>query len=615
MKKYCLLGVLAWGYAALLQGQLPATVMLDHNPVLRDRHAPITGKSVQDTLPLPFIDDFCYYYRSPFPDADLWTDRHVFINNNFPIQPRSNGVATFDALDANGQIYPNDGSFYADTLTSCPVALENSMTGVYLSFFYQPQGYGDAPEKGDSLILQFKSSSEEWRNVWQMEGAPLHPFRQAMVPLKQEYLYKGFRFRFVNRVSFGNDKFNEGKKSNVDLWHIDYVRLDGNRHAQDTAIVDVSMIAPVRSLIKDYRSIPWNQFKVAYISKQEPQIGISYRNNDVTGYLVTRGFRVTDLYSGQSAPIGSPGSENIEGGQIVTYHEMVFNPFGSAATDSALFELKGFLTTSEYDINKENDTVRFHQIFNNYFARDDGIPESGYGYEGINAQGCAVACRYETFTPDTLRAVALYFNPVRNNVTSRYVFRIAVWSDDNGVPGEQVYLSQEEYSPKETGQFTVYRMERPVNITKYYWVGWQQVTSGFLNAGFDMNFNDKGNLWYNRSGKWEQDINDGTLMIRPFTGRKIDLPTASPDTERSVRAELQIYPNPATHYIYITFEQKYPLQEYQLEIYGVAGQLHYRKALAETGVDVGFLEQGLYIVRLVHGKTGQTWRQRLVIVR
>ncbi len=623
--KRSIIGILVLVHGVLLWGQAPMTVPLDHNPVLQQeksmrvmtKRAPLSV----DPISLPFLDDFSYYPYSPYPDPSLWMDdRCVFVNNDFPRQPRSNGVATFDALDAEGSVYKNSAaSFYADSLTSRPIDLGGTgMDNVYLSFFYQPQGYGDSPETGDSLILQFRSQdSKKWRKVWSVPGTTVHSFKQVMIALSQENLYKGFQFRFINIVSLDPDKSNLGRKGNVDQWHIDYIRMDKDRNENDTAMVDVAMIAPIKSLIKGYQSIPWEQFKIAYASRLEPQISITYRNNDNKGYLVTRLFEVTDVYNHQTTPIGNGGAENIRAGQIITYNEDALNPFDSPSRDSALFELKGYLKTDDYD-RKENDTVHFYQVFKNYFARDDGIPESGYGYEGINVSGSAIACRYETFMPDTLRAIQLFFNSVSGDVTSKYGFQIAVWKDDNGRPGDPMYLSSQEYSPEKTGCFTTYMLEKPLYVTKYYWIGWKQTTNGFLNVGLDLNYNDKGNLWYNSSGFWQQDASNGTLMIRPMVGKRSDFPTSSSsDIEIFEKNTLIVHPNPASEYIRVKVEntEQFKTSEYNIEIYDRTGRLRYWGVFSEEYIDVSGFEQGLYILRLVPKKTGRTHIQKILISR
>ena len=621
IKKYFILSFLLI-HSILLFGQTPTLVSLDYNPALRNREPRMLKSNTQeDTLSLSpegFFDDFSYYSRSSQPDRTLWMDEYVYINNHYSIQPRSNGVATFDALDANGNVYKNTSStFPADTLTSRPIDLGVSgLNNVYLSFFYQPQGYGDSPEPGDSLILQFKSpDSEKWRTVWNTPGTTVHPFKQALLPVNGEYLYKGFQFRFVNLVSLEQKTDNPGRKGNADHWHIDYVYLNSDRSETDSTMLDVAMTAPMKTLIKGYQSIPWNQLQYAAASKLESTIEMTYRNNHNDALNVDRYFTITDVYHNISSNL-TPGGDNIEAGQIIRFNWDVSNPFESTSVDSALFELKGYLKTD--DDRKENDTVRFYQFFKDYFARDDGTPENGYGLSGYNAQGCAVACRYESFMlVDTLQAIRIYFNPTVNNETAKYRFRIAVWRDDKGRPGEQIYLSSTEYSPKTTGQFTQYVLSKSVYVTKgYYWIGWVQVTSGFLNVGFDRNHNDKGNLWYNTGG-WQQDINDGTLMIRPVVGKRKDFPTSTELPAAVANTYLQVNPNPASQYIRIALETSEPVisSDCDIELYSVTGQLRYRTPFTNDDINVSSFEQGLYIVRVIHRKSGNTQSQKLMIFR
>jgi hypothetical protein len=601
-------------------GQAPVVVPLNHHPAWHDRKPSMLKQGAQpDTVSLPFIDDFSYYSQSSQPDRQLWVDRYVYINNDYPVQPRSNGVATLDALDADGNVYQNTAStFPADTLTSCPIDLGVSgLDNVYLSFFYQPQGYGDNPEPGDSLIVQFKSPvTKKWRTIWNTPGTTVHPFKQVLLPVEYEYLHKGFQFRFVNLVSLEQDPSNPGRKGNADHWHVDYVRLDGNRSENDTAMLDVAMIAPVKSLIRGYQSIPWNQLQFAVTTRLEPTVKMTYRNNDNLDHFVYRYFTTTDVYNGITNDLAPFGGENIEAGKILTLQQDIINPFESVSVDSALFELNGYIGTDQYD-RKVNDTVHFYQFFKNYFARDDGTPETGYGYS-YNANGCAIACRYETFMPDSLQAVKLYFCPTDNRASSRYRFRIAVWRDDNGRPGDQVYLSMTEYSPGETGRFIQYAFGKAVYVTKYYWIGWVQTTSGFLNVGFDRNYNDKGNLWYN-TGAWQQDINDGTLMIRPVMGKKKDFPTSTDDPLPATVADtrLKVYPNPASHHMRVELETLDAVisSDYSVEIYGATGRLRYRASYTGDDIDVSRFEPGLYLVRLIHGKSGVALTQKVMISR
>ena len=47
-----------------------------------------------------------------------------------------------------------------------------------MSFFYQPQGLGDIPESGDSLIVEFRDTSGDWQHHLRWPwGVNLHEWR------------------------------------------------------------------------------------------------------------------------------------------------------------------------------------------------------------------------------------------------------------------------------------------------------------------------------------------------------------------------------------------------------------------------------------------------------
>ena len=127
-------------------------------------------KGVAEARFLPFFDDFSH--STLYPDSTKWTDNNVLVNDGFPMCPPNRNVATFDVLDANGRVYDYaiSNPFVAEYLTSVRIRLDSIMEpepraltpadSVYLSFYYQPQGYGHAPEEQDSLVLQFGLTTE-----------------------------------------------------------------------------------------------------------------------------------------------------------------------------------------------------------------------------------------------------------------------------------------------------------------------------------------------------------------------------------------------------------------------------------------------------------------------
>jgi hypothetical protein len=157
----------------ILSATLPAQEVLhglQFNEVIKREAQTVNDNSDRDTkeqdpLQLPFFDDFKNINR--YPDPALWKDRDVYVNKDFPYFAPNVGAATFDAIDSIGAVYEDALiiPFIADYLTSNAIRLDSVFEpitkalspadSVYLSFYYQPQGYGDEPEIGDSLLLEF----------------------------------------------------------------------------------------------------------------------------------------------------------------------------------------------------------------------------------------------------------------------------------------------------------------------------------------------------------------------------------------------------------------------------------------------------------------------------
>lgn len=125
-----------------------------------------SGRSSQaETVLLPFFDDFST--SNIYPDQNLWDGYSVFVNKDFAYMPVNIGTATLDAIDHKGKVYTNATwfPFRADVLMSNPIRLDSIFNpvvrklspadSIYFSFFYQPQGVGDAPRENDSLILEY----------------------------------------------------------------------------------------------------------------------------------------------------------------------------------------------------------------------------------------------------------------------------------------------------------------------------------------------------------------------------------------------------------------------------------------------------------------------------
>jgi len=146
---------------------------LQGNPVIKS-YRQVQGDAVlkslrlDDTpLTIPFFDDF--NSKDLYPASSRWIDKDAFVNTDYALFPPNSGVATLDALNEEGTFHPNaipgPQHFEADKLTSRMIRLDSVFDpfpaairvkdSVYFSFFYQPEGRGNAPESLDSLILEF----------------------------------------------------------------------------------------------------------------------------------------------------------------------------------------------------------------------------------------------------------------------------------------------------------------------------------------------------------------------------------------------------------------------------------------------------------------------------
>lgn len=668
---------------------------LSQNPVLvkAAKQAPHATRNAT-ALKLPFVDDFSGGVG--YPDAKLWTDRTAFVNNSYPVIPPSIGVATLDALDANGRVYAHAdrSSFPADTLTSQPIRLDSNFThhramsigdSLYFSFYYQPGGgckatpavewerIGDAPEFDDELILEFGYSTgnmiftgyiygeyilgpneyhitgdtidnpfmpgcififendafagetiliptdsvfgEEyvWNRVWSANGTtldtwlsenPLQYFKQVLIPITDpQYLRNNFQFRFRNYASLDLDSWSSsniiGWASNCDQWHIDYIRLNTDRSANDIYPNDVTYVSPATSALTQYQAMPWHQYRTTDMASNfhnELANISSSTKNTFYNYKVTH--NGTNVYTSQvNNENATPFTTN--GLHDYTFHA---NPaIGFAYTydneDSAEFVITHvFRMEGSTDELTRNDTCVFKQKFENYYAYDDGTAEAGYCL--LSSQGspeASLAVQFTLAEPDTLRCVRMWFNSALNDENVDY-FTLMVWGDNNGQPGEVLYSldSQLPYHADDFLDFANYYPEEPIALEGTFYVGFYQRHNTQLNLGFDQNNDARGHFFYKTTNEWRESFYKGAPMIRPVVGKAYDHSGIAVHTQAPA---LKLYPNPTSGNVNIqTDEDVYGL-EYQ--IFDIYGRLLQTNSLTSESISLTDYSSGIYIVKIL----------------
>jgi hypothetical protein len=566
-------------------------------------------------LELPLFDDFSNTVL--VADTGSWSDAYAFVNNNFCLNPVSNGVATLDALDADGSIYAHatlsPTTFVADHLTSKAINLQYPASdSLYLSFLFQPGGLCDLPEEEDSLMVDFYATdSSQWINVWRIPGRSLREFSHAMIPISSErFLTSGFRFRFRNRASLSTSNDYPDKRSNVDYWHVDYVRLDRNRSASDTILRDVAFYTPLGSVLKVLSSVPWSHFEVAYNTTISSIVSARYRNNDSISRNVTRSMTILEPMYNESYNPGTPTAQDLPEHEDTIVDLGYIYPFNFQRGDSALIRFKAALRTDAFD-PKVNDTVIHDQWFKDYYSYDDGTAEAGYGLRASGTANALVAMKYHSYKADRLGGVYIYFNQVYDSVNLKnYSFNLMVWDETGGLPGAVIHEDETSFKPIYTSTYTGfirYEFSEPVPVNGPFFVGWRQDKEYILNVGLDLNNRPNPQVMFFNMGNWESSTAPGVIMFRPFLYDETSGIYNSPSEAKL----LQIYPNPASDRLWFRLPDSSEGEEIRLRIYDTSGRMVHHSVIRSQPLDLSGFTPGIYFIRAMAGD--QSYYSKLLI--
>ena len=529
------------------------------------RHQPMpVAKDAPEVLTLPFFDDFSNVSLS----QRLWQVGGTFVNEGYAPLPPTLGMATLDAFDAAGYLYPTATGqlFSCDTLASLPIRLDSVFTpyqralsaedSIYLSFFYLPGGgygnmwerVGDTPEGSDSLVLEFYDATEgTWNQVWAIGGCSAdtlfaHTGRywqfQDVCISESKYLNANFRFRFRNYCSL-TDLNKIGMVSNADQWNIDYVMLNAGRKRLDTASRDVAFVLPASSMLTRYHAMPARQFSanemadrvnltIANLFSEELATDFHYHIYNERGtevYNYDGGYENIPVFWRGMQYQSSPAHANPP--VAYTFPVSADNP----TSFSVVYHVREGVSG---DVHVQNDSTTFVQVFDNYYAYDDGTPENGYGITSTNSR-VKIAYRFRLNVEDTLTALQMYFNRTLGEENANIRFVITVWDDADGVPGNIIYQDSERRKPLFEGfnQYVRYILEEPLVCSGTIYVGIEQYSSDYINLGFDRNNDASANILYLSGTSWQTSILRGSLMIRPYFGymATLDAPHAESLTQ------------------------------------------------------------------------------------
>ncbi|MCC6722745.1 MAG: T9SS type A sorting domain-containing protein [Bacteroidia bacterium] len=566
----------------------------------------------QDTLGLPFLDDFVS--TNVYPDSSKWKTNYVFINSDFPINPPSYGVATFDDLDENGNPYSELSGFAwgaCDTLLSLNINLHDSSGKLYsladsfvFSFFYQRQGNGDPSDSKDSIILQFKEINDNWNTVWKATGGTLTPFIfKSIAFVESKYFINGFQFRFIN--------FSR-RTGNTNQWHIDYVHLDKNRKTNQSYYEDFSIQSKPSSLLKNYSQMPYSHYLADSVAQSSDSIF----------------FYAANLYK-NGMNIQAKHTESVNGNIIISTNFLSNSanilPQNNAKRRFAKFSFNKitdiiFKIKREYQIidanfstlYPANDKITVYQEFGSCYAYDDGTAEYGFGYNDDVIDPYykgAIAYKFNLTKSDTLWAVGMFFN---QSVSSSKNIRFDVkgWQKitetGKGRNNDEELFVIYDQTPKFTDSvngFHIFYLDTPILLPKgEFYIGWEQTGNYHLDVGYDINngyhqTESSNNLFWADRGNWQSVSFKGALMIRPYIGKKVIYGSAK--IINTADDKIKIYPNPAIDIVNI----ESPNKILNVKIFDNTGRLLF--VTNENEISVDKLTGGVYTVQvnLMNGKS------------
>ncbi|MBR9860873.1 T9SS type A sorting domain-containing protein [bacterium] len=581
----------------------------------------------KDTLELPFFEDFST--SNVYPDSSKWLNNQVFVNSQFPINPPTINVATFDALNPQGR--PYNGTINrrlfgpGDSLLSQPINTYDSngtryklSDSLYFSFFYQPNGNGYHLGERDSIRLFFKSENGNWIQVWTKGGTPeSKPFRQVLIPITDTgYLHKGFQFLFTTWTK---------QVGNANQWHIDYIVFNKNRNAGDSFYYDHAFSSQASSLLKDYSVMPLDHYKASPGKENADSIFIDASNLDedlcVCQVRHEETFGATTLKSTLLTEnnVNMPSQSHVLR-RFESYNFTNISGQRPVVIDR-LYEIEEAGISSINDI-RINDQLRTTQVFDDYFAHDDGTAERGFGFDHntnpSNIEG-EIAYRFTLNKADSVYAIGVYFNEAVFDV-SREEFTLRIWQHLGGVDttgGDSLIYESDILTPQyvyQPGRYYIHYIDTQLFLPAGdFYIGWWQQSMYNLNVGWDLNSGNtihKGEsssfLFYKLFGSWSNaNLPEGELMMRPYVGSRREVWLGIEPEAELVNEELEFYPNPA--HKQVNFRKHFN----KIEILNMQGQV-VLSAENQDFINTESLQNGMYVIRAVN--THGNWLQSKLII-
>ena len=583
------------------------------NGVVSDQQTNESRDEIVATL--PFFDDFTK--SGLYPDETKWMSGNVFANSGFPYMPVNYRAATLDVVDKHGIVYSRGSSnpFIGDTLMSVKIRLD-SLNGValtpadnlYLSFYYQPGGYGDSPEPDDSLVLQFGYDGK-WRQMWATAGedfqaftdslGPNQCFKKVMIHIDDTCFFKDdFRIMFFNYGTLPTTMY-PNDRSNMDQWNIDMVYLDKNRSINDDDYPLVSFSGTAPTFLHRYQSMPYKHYKDNPINEIDTAYNIYLTNLDKNVHEIRYSCVVEDnnsnwsySYTNNSLTVNQYQNAGVVT-KTIDMDDFIY-PY-NLSVDTTSFTIRQYIEAVDKRSGEvRGDSIIHKQRFYNYFAYDDGTPEKGYG---LVPGDTYMAAKFEVSRLDTVSGVQILFNRTYNDANYNF-FDIIVWRDNNGKPGNVIYTLANQrpiWDDELINKFSYYTFDDVVKVNTTFYVGIRQQYSKSINIGFDSSLDNREYCLYNSGDGWKSTSFRGSFMIRPVMGSEPYY--VGVEENQDLTHGLKIYPNPSKDIIHIDGADDSRANE--VYIFDLTGRVvnHYPYC---NELNVSDLQNGVYMMRIIN---------------
>jgi len=610
---------------------------------------------------LPFWEDFSSSTQKYYPDSNKWQyGKSVSWNFGVGINPPSLGVVSFDGLDSLQSPYDvtnNLDKGYGDELRSWAIGLDSipldQHDSTLLSFYFEYKGNGEPPDPGDHLLVEFRTDSNIWVSMAQIDVLDTLIIRRVLdfsdtLPLTDTTFYSvAIPFKdsafFHNQFQFRISSF--GRISGPwDTWIVDYVYLNTHRSKKNptgkfTTIVndhlnndvnfpDRTIYSPATSVLGDYWSIPAAHFHEDSLAIfVPPKFGITNNRQDQpppgqplsfnTSVAIQEwkdgvqtSSKIVPLDANADADSGHPYIPDQH--RMIPWQTLPDTPDFTTDSDSIYLFLQTSINSTDNLANGDylpkfapidfrvNDTTSTTQRLTNFYAYDDGSAEFA---AGLNQSGTEVAYRFDMTTnkPHFILGVDLYFPNVGDESSQTILLIIRKDTTDNGVLYSEYMTLQRSSDDK----FIHHLLNRPsVRVQDHFYVGYRQLTSGVIALGLDSSHDTTDKIVFNVSGYWEQPVDlYGSLMIHPVFGEGVLVGLEEP-------VAMDIFPNPNAGSFYLS---KQPDQVQVVDFTGNKVDFQQGASGEHVKIDLANPVTGIYLVKYWMG--GKLVTRRVMVRR